>query len=176
MPLDDAHIDYLTSHHQGRLATVAPNGNPQNKPVGYLYNAQLGTIDIAGIDMEHSAKYRNVASHPNVAFVVDDAIGEGPDGMRFLEVRGPAEQVHEAALPAPRPGVNPESRERHQVAPGRANSRRRGTMGTYQRSRFAGKLRPYLPRALQDQRDVTFCVRAVPHREAPCSSGKGRGA
>ncbi|MFT4008800.1 MAG: PPOX class F420-dependent oxidoreductase [Nocardioidaceae bacterium] len=97
MPLDDAHIDYLTSHHHGRLATVAPNGTPQNKPVGYHYNTRLGTIDIAGIDMEHSAKYRNIAAHPNVAFVVDDAIGDGPDGMRFLEVRGPAEQAHEPA-------------------------------------------------------------------------------
>lgn len=97
MQLDDPHVGYLTSHHQGRLATVAPNGNPQNKPVGYRYNARLGTIDIAGIDMEHSAKYRNIAVNSNVAFVVDDAIGEGPEGMRFLEVRGPAEQVQEAA-------------------------------------------------------------------------------
>lgn len=97
MPLDDAHIDYLTSHHQGRLATVAPSGNPQNKPVGYRYNARLGTIDIAGIDMGHSAKYRNIASNPNVAFVVDDAIGDGPEGMRFLEVRGTAEQAQEPA-------------------------------------------------------------------------------
>ena len=45
MQLDDAHIGYLTSHHQGRLATVTPSGNPQNKPVGYRYHARLGTID-----------------------------------------------------------------------------------------------------------------------------------
>jgi hypothetical protein len=48
MPLDDAHVRYLTDHHQGRLATVAPDGTPQNKPVGYHYNPELGTIDIAG--------------------------------------------------------------------------------------------------------------------------------
>jgi PPOX class F420-dependent enzyme/OxyR family protein/uncharacterized protein (TIGR02246 family) len=93
MPLDHAHVQYLADHHQGRLATVAPDGTPQNKPVGYHYNPELGTIDIAGFNMETSAKYRNIAAHPEVSFVVDDAIGEGASGMRFVEVRGLAEQV-----------------------------------------------------------------------------------
>jgi PPOX class F420-dependent enzyme/OxyR family protein/uncharacterized protein (TIGR02246 family) len=88
--LDAAHLDYLTDHRQGRLATVAPDGTPQNKPVGYRYNPDLGTIDIAGFEMETSAKYRNVAVHPDVSFVVDDAIGAGASGMRFVEVRGKA--------------------------------------------------------------------------------------
>jgi hypothetical protein len=30
---------YLTDHRQGRRATVAPDGSPQNKPVSYRYNA-----------------------------------------------------------------------------------------------------------------------------------------
>lgn len=88
--LDTAHLDYLTGHDRGRLATVAADGTPQNKPVGYRYNPRSGTIDIAGFDMERSAKYRNVAVHPDVSLVVDDAIGEGADGMRFVEVRGKA--------------------------------------------------------------------------------------
>jgi pyridoxamine 5'-phosphate oxidase family protein len=91
--LDAAHLDYLTDHDRGRLATVAADGSPQNKPVGYCFNPGLGTIDIAGFDMERSAKYRNVAVHPEVSFVVDDAIGEGAAGMRFVEVRGQAAQV-----------------------------------------------------------------------------------
>jgi pyridoxamine 5'-phosphate oxidase family protein len=102
--LDDAHVRYLTSHYLGRLATVAPDGTPQNKPVGYRYNAETGTIDIAGWNMEGSAKYRNIATHPDVAFVVDDAVGEGAAGMRFLEVRGLAEQVAVAAADAARQG------------------------------------------------------------------------
>ena len=57
MPLDHAHIRYLSDHHQGRLATVAPDGTPQNKPVGYYYNPELGTIDIAGFTMDTSAKW-----------------------------------------------------------------------------------------------------------------------
>jgi pyridoxamine 5'-phosphate oxidase family protein len=93
MPLDDQYVRYLADHHQGRLATVAPDGTPQVKPVGYRYNPELGTIDIAGFNMGTSAKYRNIAAHPDVAFVVDDAIGEGPAGMRFVEVRGHAEQT-----------------------------------------------------------------------------------
>jgi PPOX class F420-dependent enzyme/OxyR family protein/uncharacterized protein (TIGR02246 family) len=93
MPIDPEHIEYLTTHRHGRLATVAPNGTPQNKPVGYRYNPSLGTIDIAGFDMERSAKYRNVAAHPDVAFVVDDIVGEGAEGVRFVELRGRAEHA-----------------------------------------------------------------------------------
>jgi PPOX class F420-dependent enzyme/OxyR family protein/uncharacterized protein (TIGR02246 family) len=91
--LDEVHVRYLNEQSRGRLSTVAPDGSPQNKPVGYHYNSDLGTIDIAGLDLERSAKYRNIAVNPMVAFVVDDAIGQGAENMRFLEVRGHAEQV-----------------------------------------------------------------------------------
>jgi pyridoxamine 5'-phosphate oxidase family protein len=107
MPLDDVFTRYLTDHRQGRLATVAPDGTPQNKPVGYRYNAGLGTIDIAGINMERSAKYRNIGSNPAVAFVVDDSVGTGPEGMRFLEIRGEAEQVTSGE--PTRPGLSPKA-------------------------------------------------------------------
>jgi pyridoxamine 5'-phosphate oxidase family protein len=93
MALDDAFRRYLAGQTRGRLATVRPDGAPQNKPVGFVYHAGLGTIDIAGIDMEASAKYRNVGVNPNVAFVVDDAVSEGAAGPRFLEIRGRAERV-----------------------------------------------------------------------------------
>jgi pyridoxamine 5'-phosphate oxidase family protein len=91
--LNDASKRYLASQQRGRLATVGLDGTPQNKPVGYTYNAELGTIDIGGFEMDASAKYRNVGVNPSVAFVVDDAVSEGAAGMRFLEIRGPAEQV-----------------------------------------------------------------------------------
>jgi PPOX class F420-dependent enzyme/OxyR family protein/uncharacterized protein (TIGR02246 family) len=93
MPLDEIYVRYLNGQRRGRLATVSPGGQPQNKPVGYWYNADLGTIDIAGFNMENSAKYRNVGVNPAVSFVVDDAIGEGAAGMRLLEIRGVAQQV-----------------------------------------------------------------------------------
>jgi PPOX class F420-dependent enzyme/OxyR family protein/uncharacterized protein (TIGR02246 family) len=93
MPLDEIYVRYLNGQRHGRLATVSPGGEPQNKPVGYRYNTDLGTIDIAGFSMERSAKYRNVGVNPAVSFVVDDAVGEGASGMRLLEIRGDAEQV-----------------------------------------------------------------------------------
>ncbi len=93
MLLDENHVSYLTSHGLGRLATVTADGAPQNKPVGYRYNAVLGTIDIGGYAMERSAKYRNIAASPMVSFVVDDSAGQGAEGMRFLEARGRAEQA-----------------------------------------------------------------------------------
>jgi len=104
--LDVASRRYLASQSRGRLATVAADGAPQNKPVGFVYNAELGTIDIAGFNMEASAKYHNVGVNPNVAFVVDDAVSEGAAGMRFLEVRGRAERVS-AEMPST-PGVSPQ--------------------------------------------------------------------
>lgn len=91
--MEDTYVRFLTSHSQGRLATVGPDGGPQNKPVGYHYNTELGTVDIGGFAMERSAKYRNVSREPKVSFVIDDAIGEGAEGMRFLEIRGRAEQA-----------------------------------------------------------------------------------
>jgi PPOX class F420-dependent enzyme/OxyR family protein/uncharacterized protein (TIGR02246 family) len=103
-PLNDASRHYLASQQRGRLATVGPDGAPQNKPVGFTYNSSLGTIDIAGFDMDSSAKYRNVGVNPEVAFVVDDAVSEGAAGMRFLEIRGPAEQV--AVESSPTAGVS----------------------------------------------------------------------
>jgi pyridoxamine 5'-phosphate oxidase family protein len=104
MQLDRDHADYLSNHSQGRLATIGSDGTPQNKPVGYTYNAELGVIDIGGFNMETSAKYRNVVSHPEVSFVVDDAIGEGASGMRFVEVRGNAIQA-EAGAGSPEGGT-----------------------------------------------------------------------
>ena len=93
MALDDAWRRYLGGQTRGRLATVGPDGAPQNKPVGFVYNAELATIDIVGFDMDKSAKYRNVGINPNVSFIVDDAVSSGAAGMRFVEIRGVAEQV-----------------------------------------------------------------------------------
>ena len=100
--MEDVYVRYLTSHSQGRLATVGPDGGPQNKPVGYQYNAELGTIDIGGMFNERSAKYRNVAREPKVSFVIDDAVGQGIEGTRFLEIRGEAEQAAELIRIRPR--------------------------------------------------------------------------
>ena len=86
-------IDYLTSADLGRLATIAPDGTPQNSPVGFRYNADLGTIDISGYQMSASRKYRNLEHNNRVAFVVDDIASRDPWRVRCLEIRGTAEQA-----------------------------------------------------------------------------------
>ena len=86
-------IEYLRSADLGRLATVQRNGTPQNSPVGFTYNEELKTIDIAGYQMSKSQKYRNIAHNDKVAFVVDDIASRDPWRVRCLEVRGTAEQA-----------------------------------------------------------------------------------
>jgi len=102
MTLTDAEQHFLAAQRHGRLATIAPDGTPQVKPVGFSYNRELGTIDIAGMYMARSAKYKNIQANPNVAFVADDEPGPdaGAAGVRFLEVRG----VAEAVMASPGPG------------------------------------------------------------------------
>jgi pyridoxamine 5'-phosphate oxidase family protein len=91
MSLTNVEQTYLAGQPLGRLATLAPDGTPQVKPVGFAYNADLGTIDVTGFELGRSAKFRNVRARPEVAFVVDDVVGAGAAGTRFLEVRGIAE-------------------------------------------------------------------------------------
>jgi PPOX class F420-dependent enzyme/OxyR family protein/uncharacterized protein (TIGR02246 family) len=109
MPIDvfDAsHAAYLRDKQRGHLATIAPNGTPQNKPVSFRYNDELQTIEIPGINMDRSAKFHNIAMRPGVAFTVDDTpdAHAGTEGVRFMEIRGTAEQV-ELELP-PMPGTS----------------------------------------------------------------------
>jgi len=93
MSLTHTEQQFLAAQRHGRLATIGLAGGPQVKPVGFTYNTELGTIDIAGHFMASSTKYRNVRANPKVAFVVDDVPFEAIDGVRFLEIRGLAETV-----------------------------------------------------------------------------------
>ena len=93
MALTEAEQRFLATQRHGRLATIAPGGSPQVKPVGFTYNTELGTIDIAGFNMAGSAKYRNIRANPQVAFVVDEVRFSGINGVSFLEIRGGAEAV-----------------------------------------------------------------------------------
>lgn len=93
MDFTEAERRFLAEQRQGRLSTIGRDGFPQVKPVGFAHNPALGTIDIAGMNMANSAKYKNVKRNSHVAFVADDvpAPEKGADGVRFLEIRGTAE-------------------------------------------------------------------------------------
>mgnify|MGYP001400439903 CR=1 FL=1 len=106
MPFTDAQLAYLATQRLGRLATVDSRGVPQNNPVSFRYNAELGTIDIGGRAMGASRKFRNVAARPGVAFVVDDIVSYQPWQVRCVEIRGHAEALSDQ--PPPRPGFSAE--------------------------------------------------------------------
>ena len=99
----EAQIAYLNSQRLGRLATVDANGSPQNNPVGFSYNPELGTIDIGGRNLATSRKFRNLSTNDKVAFVVDDIVSVSPWQVRCLEVRGTAEALTDQ--PPLRPGM-----------------------------------------------------------------------
>jgi len=88
-------VSYLQSQQLGRLATVDRAGAPQNNPVGFRYNADLGTIDIGGRNMGASRKFRNVEGNQKVAFVVDDVDTTQGWNPRFVEIRGHAEALRD---------------------------------------------------------------------------------
>jgi pyridoxamine 5'-phosphate oxidase family protein len=89
-------LEYLTGGERrlGRLATVQPDGFPHVVPVGWRYNADLGTIDISGLNLTATKKFRNVAANPKVAFVVDDVLP--PWRPRSVMIQGSAEALEAA--------------------------------------------------------------------------------
>ncbi len=92
MTFTSEELTYLESQPLGRLATVAPSGALHNNPVGFRVNDD-GTIDIHGMRLGESAKFRNVQRHREVSFVVDDLASTNPWMPRCLEVRGWAEAL-----------------------------------------------------------------------------------
>jgi len=121
MTFHDFELEYLAGQPLGRLATVQPDGTLQVSPVGFRYNAELGTIDIAGYRMTRSRKYRNVADNGRAAFVVDDIRSRDPWRVRCLEIRGTAEVVPEQELIRVRPrrvisfGIDDADSEPHEM-------------------------------------------------------------
>ena len=102
----EAELQYLTGGRQlGRLATVGADGTPHVVPVGWIYNAARDTIDISGIDLERSKKFRDVARSGRAAIVIDDLESVDPWRPRGVEVRGRGEAI---ALPTPLIRVHPE--------------------------------------------------------------------
>jgi pyridoxamine 5'-phosphate oxidase family protein len=94
-PLSADVVAYLASQRLGRLASVDAQGAPQNNPVGFRYNAELGTIDVGGRNMGASRKFRNLAANPKVAFVIDDIASVQPWRVRCVEIRGHAEALRD---------------------------------------------------------------------------------
>ena len=102
----DAELRYLTGGRQlGRLATVGVDGTPHVVPVGWIYNAARDAIEIGGVELERSKKFRDIARTGRAAIVIDDLESTDPWRPRGVEVRGRAEAI---ALPTPLIRIYPE--------------------------------------------------------------------
>jgi pyridoxamine 5'-phosphate oxidase family protein len=92
MPFTDEEVAYLRSQRIARLATVAPDGQPDVVPVGYEFD---GThLYVGGLGGDKTRKFRNVgAGNSQVALVVDDVVSTDPWVARYLRIYGTAELV-----------------------------------------------------------------------------------
>ena len=101
LELSAAERDYLKSQRLGRLATIDAHGQPQNNPVGFFLNDELGVIDVGGAAMGKTKKFRNVLANPLVSLVVDDLASVRPWHVRGVEIRGHAMAVTDWQPPYP---------------------------------------------------------------------------
>jgi pyridoxamine 5'-phosphate oxidase family protein len=85
-------IQYLTSQGLARLGTVGPDGQPHLVPVTFMFNAELDTIDVGGVDFGATKKWRDARRNPLVTFLLDDVLRD-PRRARAIEVRGRAEAL-----------------------------------------------------------------------------------
>ncbi|MGW6624462.1 PPOX class F420-dependent oxidoreductase [Nocardia sp. NPDC055002] len=89
---------FLAEAGIGRLATVSPDGIVQNNPTAYRVNPDH-TIDIGGMRMRGSRKYRNIEAGSRVSFVIDQQVSWEPYVIRGIEVRGTAEALDDEQPP-----------------------------------------------------------------------------
>ena len=90
----DAELAYLHGGRRlGRLATVDRDGRPHVVPCSWSHNVALGTIDVTGLELARTKKFRDVQGTGVAAIVIDDLASIDPWRPRAVEVRGPAEAV-----------------------------------------------------------------------------------
>jgi pyridoxamine 5'-phosphate oxidase family protein len=88
----ESEIAYLKSQRLARLATVAPDGQPDVAPVGFEFDGQY--FYVGGRNPTHSRKYRNLrAGNHKVALVVDDLDSVDPWRPRGIRIYGKGELV-----------------------------------------------------------------------------------
>lgn len=88
----DGELGFLRSSRLlARIATVGADGTPHVVPTGWSYNAELDVIDVGGMDLTATKKYRDAARSGRVAIVVDEVLP--PWRPRGVEVRGRAETL-----------------------------------------------------------------------------------
>ena len=70
-------LAYLRTQSLLRLATVAPDGQPDVDAVGFEFDGQY--FYIGGLVLQSSRKYKNVAAgHTKVSLIIDDDESQEP--------------------------------------------------------------------------------------------------
>lgn len=89
----DAELEFLQDGERrlARVATVGPDGTPHVVPSGWRYDPDGDTIDLGGMDLAATKKYRDVARTGRAALVIDEVLP--PWRPRGIEVRGRAEAL-----------------------------------------------------------------------------------
>jgi pyridoxamine 5'-phosphate oxidase family protein len=91
--LTPAQTEYLASQRLGRIATAGADGKPHVVPTSFRYNRELGTLDVGGLHVATTKKYRDVQANAWAAIVIDDLVSTDPWQPRMLEARGRAEAI-----------------------------------------------------------------------------------
>lgn len=87
-----AELEYLrTGRKLARLATVGRDGTPHVTPVGWRLDVEERVVEVGGIDLERTKKFRDVARSHKAAIVIDEVLP--PWRPRGIEIRGRAEVV-----------------------------------------------------------------------------------
>ncbi len=85
-------IAYLQSQPLARIATVAPDGQPDASPVGVEFDGAY--FYVGGHEVTSTRKYQNVqAGNHQVALVIDDLPSVNPWQARGIRIYGTAELV-----------------------------------------------------------------------------------
>ena len=91
MAFTPAEIDYLASQPLARLATVAPDGQPDVVPVAFEFDGAAFWVGGSGESVLSTQKVRNVvAGGRQVAMVIDDMVSFDPFIARGIRVYGVA--------------------------------------------------------------------------------------
>jgi pyridoxamine 5'-phosphate oxidase family protein len=89
-------LEYLVQRRPerlGRIATVGRDGTPHVVPVGWRLNRELDTIDVGGMNLTGTKKWRDAGHTGRASIVIDDLVSTDPWKPRGIEVRGRAELV-----------------------------------------------------------------------------------
>ncbi len=88
-----------------RIATVGADGTPHVTPVGWSLDTAQEVVEVGGINLASTKKFRDVARTGRAALVIDDLASVDPWRPRGVEVRGRGIATLD---PEPRIRIHPE--------------------------------------------------------------------